>query len=49
MTKPTKWYVRPAKTQISLDIHLVWSESSLSIWKKLGSLATQGAHINDSD
>ena len=29
MTKPTKWLVRPAKTQISLDIHLVWSESSL--------------------
>ena len=29
MTKPTKWYVRPAKTQISLGIHPVWSESSL--------------------
>ena len=29
MTNPTKWPVRPAKTQISLGIHLVWSESSL--------------------
>ena len=28
-TKPTKWYVHPAKTQISLGIHPVWSESSL--------------------
>ena len=28
-TKPTKWYVRPMKTQISLGICLVWSESSL--------------------
>ena len=28
MTKPTKW-VRPAKTQISLGIRPVWSESSL--------------------
>ena len=28
-TKPTKWPVRPAKTQISLGIHPVWSESSL--------------------
>ena len=25
MTKPTKWSVRPAKTQISLGIHPVWS------------------------
>ena len=29
MTKPTKWHVHPAKTQISLGIRLVWSESSL--------------------
>ena len=28
MTKPTKWRVRPAKTQISLGIRPVWSESS---------------------
>ena len=40
MTKPTKWHVRPAKTQISLGIHPLWSESSPSAWIKLGSLAT---------
>ena len=33
MTKPTKRFVRPAKTQISLDIHPVWSKSSLSAWR----------------
>ena len=32
--------VRPAKTQISLGIRPVWSESSLSAWRKLGLLAT---------
>ena len=33
MTKPTKWPVRPAKTQISLDIRPVWSESLLcALW-----------------
>ena len=40
MPKPTKWPVCPAKTQISLGICPVWSESSLSTWRKLGSLAT---------
>ena len=35
MTKPTKWHLRPAKTQISLGIRLDWSESSLSAWRKL--------------
>ena len=49
MTKPTKWFVRPAKTQISLDIRSVWSESSLSAWRKLGSLATHWAHSEGSD
>ena len=44
MTKPTKWHVRPAKTQISLGIRPVWSESSLSAWRNLGSLATQKVH-----
>ena len=39
-TKPTKWHVRPAKTQISLGIRPIWSESSLSAWRKQGSLAT---------
>ena len=29
MIKPTNWAVRPAKTQISLGIGPVWSESSL--------------------
>ena len=29
MTKPTKWHVRPVKTQISLGIRPVWSDSSL--------------------
>ena len=49
MTKPTKWHVRPAKTQVSLGIRPVWSESSLSAWRKLGSLATHWAHSEDSD
>ena len=44
MTKPIKWSVRPAKTQISLGIHPVWSESSLSVWRNIGSLATHRAH-----
>ena len=29
MTKPTKWHMCPAKTQMSLDIRPVWLESSL--------------------
>ena len=41
--------VRPATTQISLGIRPVWSESSLSAWRKLGSLATHWAHSEDSD
>ena len=45
----TKWHVRPAKTQISLGIRPVWSESSLSAWRKLGSFATHWAHSEDSD
>ena len=49
MSKPTKWPVRPAKTQISLGIRPVWSESSLSAWRKLGSLATHWAYNEDSD
>ena len=43
------WHVRPAKTQISLGICPVWSESSLSTWRKLGSLATNWACSEDSD
>ena len=38
--KTNKMSVRPAKTQISLGIRPVWSESSLSAWGKLKSLAT---------
>ena len=34
MTKPTKWHVGPAKTQISPGICPVRSESSLSTWRK---------------
>ena len=49
MTKPTKWALCPAKTQISLGIRPVWSESSLSAWRKLGSLATQWVHSEVSD
>ena len=41
--------VCPAKTRISLGIHPVWSESSLSAWRKLGSLAIHWAHSEDSD
>ena len=48
MTKPTKWPVRPAKIQISLDICPGWSEASLS-WKKPGSLATNWAYSKYSD
>ena len=29
---PTMWYVRPAKPQISLRIHAVWSEALLVAW-----------------
>ena len=49
MTKPTKWHVRPVKTQISLGIRPVWSESSLTAWRNPGSLATHWAHSEDSD
>ena len=41
--------VCPAKTQISLGICPVRPESSLSAWRKLGSLATHWAHREDSD
>ena len=52
MTKPTKWHVRPAKTLISLGIRPVWSESSLSAWRHLGSfivIATNWMHSEGSD
>ena len=47
--KTNKMTVRPAKTQISLGIRLVWSESLLSAWRKVGSLATYWAHSEDTD
>ena len=47
--KTIKGVVRPAKTQFSLGIPPVWSESSLSAWRNLGSLATHWAHSEDSD
>ena len=43
--KTNKVSVRPAKTQISP----VWSETSLSAWRNLGSLATHWAQSKDSD
>ena len=47
--KTNKMSVRPAKTQIIPDIRPIWSESSLSAWRKIGSLATHWAHSDDSD
>ena len=47
--KTNKVSVRPAKTQISLGIRSVWSESSLSAWRNIWSLATHWAHSEDSD
>ena len=41
-----KQTVRPAKTQISLGIRPVWSESSLSAWRKRGSLSAYWAQMN---
>ena len=43
--KTTKWHVHPAK--ISLGICPVWSESLLSAWRSLRSLATHWAHCED--
>ena len=47
--KTNKVSVRPAKTQISLGIRPVWSESSLSAWRRIRSLATHWKHNEDSD
>ena len=48
-TKPTKRPLRPAKTQISLGICPVWSESSPSTWRNIGPLTTYWVHSQDSD
>ena len=47
ITKSTKWHVRPSKTHFSLGIRPVWSEPSLSAWRKHESLATHLAHSED--
>ena len=47
--KTNKMALRPAKTQISLGIRQICSESSLSAWRSIGSLATHWAHSEDSD
>ena len=46
-TQPTKWPGRPAKTQISLRIRLVWSEFWLSAWRNIGPLTTYWVHSED--
>ena len=48
ITKPTKWSVRPAKTQVSLVIRPVWSESSLSAWRIIGSFCYPKSTQKDS-
>ena len=47
--KTNNMALRPAKTQISLSIRPVWSESLLSAWRSIRSLATHWAHSEDSD
>ena len=46
--KHTLWQVHPAKTQISLHIRIVWSESSLYARRNFSSLAIQDAPSYDS-
>ena len=46
-TKPTKWYVRPAKTQINLGWSPGWSESSLGAQIILLVLSGGGSHRKD--
>ena len=41
--------MHPAKTQSSLGICPVWSESSLSAWGKLGTLVIHWTHSEDSE
>ena len=43
------WFARPTKTQISLRIRAVWSESLLFAWRKFASLGIQNALSEDSD
>ena len=46
MTKPIKWVCAQRRLRSALP---VWSKSSLSTWRKIGSLATHWAHSKDSD
>ena len=45
ITKPTKW---PGAQRIQIS-HPVWSDSSLSAYRNLGTLATHWVHSEDSD
>ena len=47
--KTTFKHVHPTKTQISLRIRAVWSESSLSAFRKIVSLTIENAPSEDSD
>ena len=49
MKQHTKWHVRPAKTQISLGIRPVWSESSLCAKWVAKDLRFLNADSEDSD
>ena len=49
LRKHTFRHARPTKTQISLRIRAVWSESSLSAWRNCTSLAVQNATSEDYD
>ena len=45
----TFWHMHPTKTQISLHIWAVWSDSSLSAWRNFASLTIQIASSEDFD
>ena len=47
--KRTVLYVRPMKTQISVRIRAVWSESSLSTWWNFAAMAIQNAQNENSE
>ena len=47
-TFPARLHMRPAKTQVSLCIYTGWSESSLSAWRRFGSLITDRVPCEDS-
>ena len=46
---PTRLLRRLAKTQISVRIRAVWSESSMSTWRRFGSLTSHYMSCEDSD